>query len=128
MSRSGILTPPVTGDTFIPFSRPGTPGSVASVLEPKIAFVGLGNLGSVMARNLASYRATHIPDVSPLLVWNRTVEKSELLVKEVGGTKVHIAQNLEEIVEFADVVIVNLANDAAVEQVYKIFEKALAVS
>jgi molybdopterin/thiamine biosynthesis adenylyltransferase len=124
MSTSGVLTPPLAGENFVPFSRPATPGSVA---DSKIAFVGLGKLGNVMATNLATWRASHIPGSPPLLVWNRTVSKSEALAKQVGADKVEVAQNLAQVVQVADLIITNLANDTVVETVYDEFDKALAV-
>ncbi|MGA2369453.1 MAG: NAD(P)-dependent oxidoreductase [Candidatus Korobacteraceae bacterium] len=70
----------------------------------KIAFIGLGNMGTPMARHLV--RAGH-----ELTVWNRTLAKAEPLKAE--GAKV--ARTAGEAAEHAEVVITMLADDHAVE-------------
>jgi 3-hydroxyisobutyrate dehydrogenase-like beta-hydroxyacid dehydrogenase len=70
----------------------------------KIAFIGLGNMGTAMARNLV--RAGH-----ELTVWNRTLAKTEPLKAE--GAKV--AQSAGDAARSAEVVITMLADDSAVE-------------
>ena len=70
----------------------------------KIAFLGLGNMGSHMARNLL--RAGH--DVT---VWNRTPSKADGLRTE--GAKV--GKLAGETVRDAEAVITMLADDHAVE-------------
>lgn len=70
----------------------------------KIAFIGLGNMGAPMARNLV--RAGH-----ELTVWNRTLAKAEPLKSE--GAKV--AQSPGDAAQAAEVVITMLADDSAVE-------------
>lgn len=74
-----------------------------------------------MARNLAS-SSDHL-----LLVFNRTVAKSEKLASEVNG-KVHVAQSIAEIVEKCDVVFTMLANDEVVKAVYADISHTLEVS
>ncbi|MGC2108940.1 MAG: NAD(P)-dependent oxidoreductase [Candidatus Korobacteraceae bacterium] len=70
----------------------------------KIAFIGLGNMGAPMARQLV--RAGH-----ELIVWNRTPEKAEPLRAE--GAK--IAASPAESAKEAEAVFTMLADDAAVE-------------
>jgi 3-hydroxyisobutyrate dehydrogenase-like beta-hydroxyacid dehydrogenase len=70
----------------------------------KIAFIGLGNMGAAMARNLV--RAGH-----ELTVWNRTLAKAEPLKAE--GAKV--SQSAGDAAKAAEVVITMLADDHAVE-------------
>jgi 3-hydroxyisobutyrate dehydrogenase-like beta-hydroxyacid dehydrogenase len=70
----------------------------------KIAFIGLGNMGSHMARHLL--RAGH--DVT---VWNRTPSKADQLSAE--GAKV--GRSAGETVKDAEAVITMLADDHAVE-------------
>ncbi len=70
----------------------------------KIAFVGLGNMGTPMARHLL--RAGH-----ELTVWNRTSEKTNPLKSE--GAKV--ARSLADAAKDAEIVITMLADDNAVE-------------
>jgi 3-hydroxyisobutyrate dehydrogenase-like beta-hydroxyacid dehydrogenase len=70
----------------------------------KIAFVGLGNMGTPMARHLI--HAGH-----EVTVWNRSLEKAEPLKSE--GARV--AQSLGEAAKEAEIVITMLADDQAVE-------------
>ncbi len=70
----------------------------------KIAFVGLGNMGTPMARSLL--RAGH--DVT---VWNRTTGKADLLKSD--GAKV--AHSIAEAAKDAELAITMLADDYAVE-------------
>jgi len=70
----------------------------------KIAFIGLGNMGSHMARNLL--RAGH-----EVTVWNRTLSKADELRSE--GAKV--AGSAGEAAKAAEAVITMLADDHAVE-------------
>jgi 3-hydroxyisobutyrate dehydrogenase-like beta-hydroxyacid dehydrogenase len=72
----------------------------------KIGFVGLGNMGSGMARNLL--KAGHT-----LVVYNRTRARAEEL--RVSGAK--IAGTAGEAASGAEVVITMLADDHAVEEV-----------
>jgi 3-hydroxyisobutyrate dehydrogenase-like beta-hydroxyacid dehydrogenase len=69
----------------------------------KIAFLGLGNMGAHMARNLV--QAKH--DVT---VWNRTTAKAEHL-RDHGA---QVAPSIMDAVPEADIVITMLADDAAV--------------
>jgi 3-hydroxyisobutyrate dehydrogenase-like beta-hydroxyacid dehydrogenase len=71
----------------------------------KLAFVGLGNMGSPMARNLIA--AGH-----DLTVYNRSREKAAAL-----GGGVRIASSPAEAARDCDVAITMLADDSAVEQV-----------
>jgi len=100
-----------------PFSRPETP----NVAQLHVGFVGLGNIGSAMAANLAKHGPDHIRGFPPILVWNRTRAKADGLVEQVGGHRASIADTIEEVVLQCDVIIVNLADDDAVRVVYREF-------
>ncbi len=69
----------------------------------KIAFLGLGNMGSHMARNL--HRAGHT-----VTVWNRTLSKAEPL----RADGISVATSVAEATRGADVAITMLADDPAV--------------
>jgi glutamyl-tRNA reductase len=100
----------------LPYSRPATPGHQDQV---HIGWIGLGAMGYLMARNLANHRATHLEQQPPLLVWNRSKEKSEKLVHELGHHKVAIAQSAVDIATTCDIVIVSLSNDDVIKSVYR---------
>ncbi len=71
----------------------------------KIAFIGLGQMGSGMARNLL--RAGHA-----VVAYNRTREKTEAL----AGDGARIAESAADACRDCDAVMTMLADDAAVEQ------------
>ncbi|KAG1749750.1 NAD(P)-binding protein [Suillus paluster] len=114
-----LLQTPAMHARAVPFSRPPTPG----VHPLQIGFCGLGAMGYLMARNLANSRKSHS---SPLLVYNRTVAKSQKLLAEVGASAVKVADTLDQLATECDVIFTNLANDAVVMSVYDEFAKALA--
>src|SRR5215471_3236786 len=70
----------------------------------KIAFYGLGNMGSHMARNLL--RANH-----EVTVWNRTPSKAE----ELRAHHAKIAKSVAEATRDAEIGITMLSDDHAVE-------------
>jgi 3-hydroxyisobutyrate dehydrogenase len=74
----------------------------------KIGFIGLGNMGIPMVKNLikAGYE---------LSVYNRTTEKALDLQKETG---VRVVERPADLLPDADVIISMLTNDAAVMEVY----------
>ncbi|TWE16515.1 3-hydroxyisobutyrate dehydrogenase [Kitasatospora atroaurantiaca] len=83
-------------------------------MEKKIAFLGLGGMGTPMARRLlaAGY---------PLTVWNRTASRAAQLAAAGAG----VAATPAEAVREADVVITMLADPAAVREVVGAFASAL---
>lgn len=76
--------------------------------KPKIGFIGLGNMGVPMVRNLvkAGYEVT---------VYNRDSSKAKLLSEEIS---VQVATTPASLLPGADVVISMLTDDAAVKSVY----------
>jgi len=73
----------------------------------KVAFLGLGDIGSLMAAHLAR-------DPFDLVVWNRTVSKAETFARE---HKVRVAPTPAEAVRSADVVITCLPSSVEVEAI-----------
>lgn len=74
----------------------------------KVGFIGLGRMGSLMARSVAA--GGH-----ELMLWNRTREKADALAADTRGA---VADSIEELAANSDVVITMLADDSAVEDVY----------
>lgn len=118
---SKLLQPTQPGQNATPYSRPVSPGSHLR----QVGFVGLGRIGYLMARNLAEHCASN--GSPPLLIWNRTLDKSEILLASLGQGKVRIAKDLGQVALECDVIITNLANDMAVKSVYEKFITALMV-
>ena len=73
----------------------------------KVAFLGLGDIGSLMAAHLAR-------DPFDLVVWNRTVSKAETFASE---HKIRVAPTPAEAVRGADVVITCLPSSVEVEAI-----------
>ncbi|MFD2547647.1 NAD(P)-dependent oxidoreductase [Sphingobacterium suaedae] len=72
-----------------------------------IGFIGLGNMGYPMAKNLEKSGAH-------LSVYNRTASKAVGLAK-----KTHVAKSIDEVVNKSDVIFTMLTNDSAVKEVYE---------
>ncbi|GAA4165814.1 NAD(P)-dependent oxidoreductase [Chryseobacterium ginsenosidimutans] len=81
--------------------------------QEKIGFIGLGNMGYPMAKNLEKAGF-------PLSVYNRTIEKAEDF-KE----KSTVYQNISDLVKNSDIIFTMLTNDEAVKIVY---EKVLTLN
>jgi 3-hydroxyisobutyrate dehydrogenase-like beta-hydroxyacid dehydrogenase len=75
---------------------------------PRIGFVGLGRMGSRIARNLAARY--------DVLVWNRTPEVATEWVGENGGA---VADSLADLAAGSDFVITMLADGEVLEEVYE---------
>lgn len=82
----------------------------------QVGWVGLGNMGKLMAINLAN--ALNAEGAPKLKVWNRTTSKSDEVVKETNGLA-EVAQNVEEIGSSCKIIFSSLANDEVVKSVYK---------
>jgi 3-hydroxyisobutyrate dehydrogenase len=74
----------------------------------KLGFIGLGNMGSAMALNLARAGAG-------LVVWNRTPDKADALAR--ASARVRAAASAAEVFAQAPVVILMLANGGAIDEV-----------
>ncbi|KAG8724726.1 hypothetical protein FRC09_015199 [Ceratobasidium sp. 395] len=110
-SLSGTSTPRTHAANLreqLPFSRPPTPQQLPHV----IGFIGLGNMGYLMARNLANH-GNH-----QLLVYNRSRSKAEQLQKEVGESKVKIIDTPGELATLADITFTSLGSDDVVRSIY----------
>lgn len=74
----------------------------------KLGFIGLGNMGSAMALNLARSGAE-------LVVWNRTPDKVHALVR--AGVPIHAAESAAVVFAQAPIVFLMLANSGAIDEV-----------
>ncbi|WP_326983559.1 NAD(P)-dependent oxidoreductase [Chryseobacterium sp. MYb264] len=80
---------------------------IKTMSTEKIGFIGLGNMGHPMAKNLEKAGFS-------LSVYNRTIEKAEEF-KE----KSTVFENVSELVKNNDIIFTMLTNDAAVKAVYE---------
>ena len=74
----------------------------------RVAVVGTGRMGGAMAARIAAAR-------HPLTIWNRSREKAEALAATSGCD---VADTAREAAAAAEVVVVSLADDDAVDQAY----------
>lgn len=86
------------------------PDSQATVFS----FVGLGNMGSQMAANLAGY-AQH-NGLQRVLIWNRTRSKIEYLQSE---SHCEIVSSPDELAQRCDIIHACLANDEVAFSIYR---------
>lgn len=95
-------------------------------LRPTYGFAGLGNMGSEMAKNLASFAKSN--GHSPVLVWNRTRQKCDSLR---DGNHVEVADSIELLTSQCDVIHTCLANDnvalEVIRQILKTGRKGLII-
>lgn len=79
-------------------------------MAPKVLFIGLGNIGRGMAKNIAEKAKLD----SPLLLFNRTKQRATDLSAKISPGKSEVPDTLEAGVSQADVIFICLANDKAV--------------
>lgn len=79
-------------------------------MAPKVLFIGLGNIGRGMAKNIAEKAELD----GPLLLFNRTKQRATDLSAQISPGKSAVADTLEAGVAQADVIFVCLAHDKAV--------------
>lgn len=75
-------------------------------MKPRVGLIGLGLMGSPMARNL-------LKAGFPLIVWNRTRERAE----ELGREGAKVANSAQEAATEAEVLITIVSDPSALEQV-----------
>ncbi|OAQ83719.1 6-phosphogluconate dehydrogenase family protein [Purpureocillium lilacinum] len=78
---------------------------------PRVAWLGLGNIGLAVCKNLAKYGPTN----GPVTVWNRTHQKAADLAAESDAFVA--ATDLVDAVSSSDIICLCLVDDAAVAQV-----------
>ncbi|GJN78263.1 hypothetical protein PLIIFM63780_001756 [Purpureocillium lilacinum] len=78
---------------------------------PRVAWLGLGNIGLAVCKNLAKYGPTN----GPVTVWNRTHQKAADLAAESDAFVA--ATDLADVVSSSDIICLCLVDDAAVAQV-----------
>ncbi|RAK78026.1 NAD(P)-dependent oxidoreductase [Aspergillus fijiensis CBS 313.89] len=77
-------------------------------MSPRLAWIGLGNMGRGMASNLAAKG----PQTTPLIIYNRTAARAEAFVKATPNTTV--STSLADTVTKADIIFTCVSDDAAI--------------
>ncbi|TDZ74877.1 putative oxidoreductase YfjR [Colletotrichum trifolii] len=88
---------------------------------PRVAFIGLGNMGWPMCHNLVSKSLW--PEQSALVVFNRTRQRCEDLQAQLPPASVVIAESIRGVLDSADIIFTCLSDGQAVREVV---EAALA--
>lgn len=84
-------------------------------MAPQILFIGLGNMGRGMCKNLVEKGSLD----KPLLLFNRTKKRADDLATKLGGpAKAEAVESIKEGVKRADIIFSCLSNDAAVEEAF----------
>src|ERR1700734_3648819 len=78
-------------------------------MAPQLAWIGLGNMGRGMCKNLVEKGKLS----EPLIIYNRTTVKAEDLSKKIGHSTV--SSSLSEAVTRSDIIFFCLGDDAAVQ-------------
>ena len=82
-------------------------------------------MGYFMARNLANHRATHLEYQLPLLVWNRSKDKSKTLSNELSDWRVAISPTVANVAIKCDIIISLLSSDDVIKSAFKDLVAAL---
>ncbi|KAI2469928.1 6-phosphogluconate dehydrogenase 2 [Annulohypoxylon bovei var. microspora] len=83
-------------------------------MAPQILWIGLGNMGRGMAKNLVEKGNLD----KPVMIYNRTRKRAEDLAARLPEGKTVIVDSVEEGVGKADIIFNILSNDAAVKGVF----------
>jgi 3-hydroxyisobutyrate dehydrogenase-like beta-hydroxyacid dehydrogenase len=88
------------------------PAPASAAQFPRLAYVGLGNIGLPVARNLTSY-----PSSGKLRVWNRSKEKYALIPEAEGVNSVD--RLFEGFTEGSMVIFTSFSDDRVAKEIYQ---------
>ncbi|GAB7357652.1 hypothetical protein MBLNU459_g0147t1 [Dothideomycetes sp. NU459] len=81
-------------------------------MAPQLAWIGLGNMGRGMVKNLVEKG----DPTNPVIIFNRTNARADALSKSLGSGKTKIASSIEEAVNEADIIFTCVGDDKAIEE------------
>lgn len=84
-------------------------------MSSQLAYIGLGNMGRGMAKNIAEKGSLS----KPLILYNRTSKKADDLAARLGSDKAKVVTDLKDAVIPSDIIFVCLGDDAAVRETIK---------
>ncbi|KPM36203.1 hypothetical protein AK830_g10372 [Neonectria ditissima] len=84
-------------------------------MAPKLLWIGLGNMGRGMSRNIVQKGNLD----SPLLIYNRSTKRAVDLSCSLPEGKTEVVKSLADGVSRADVIFSCIANDEAVQELFK---------
>ncbi|KAL1297010.1 hypothetical protein AAFC00_004604 [Neodothiora populina] len=82
-------------------------------MAPQLAWIGLGNMGRGMVKNLAEKADL---GGNPVIIFNRTSSRAEQLSQELGADKAKAVSSIAEAVKPADIVFTCVGDDKAIEE------------
>ncbi|KAF2713911.1 6-phosphogluconate dehydrogenase-like protein NAD-binding protein [Pleomassaria siparia CBS 279.74] len=82
-------------------------------MAPQLAWIGLGNMGRGMCKNLVEKGNLD----KPLILYNRTPKRADQLAEKFGADKTTVASTIADAVKDADIIFMCLGDDASVQDV-----------
>ncbi|KAJ5614083.1 hypothetical protein N7528_007737 [Penicillium herquei] len=79
-------------------------------MAPRISWIGLGNMGRGMAKNLAAKG----PLDTPLTVFNRTTSRAEVFAS--ANPNIKVASNLDDAITSSDIIFTCISDDQALRE------------
>lgn len=79
---------------------------------PQIAWIGLGNMGRGMTKNLVEKGNLS----QPLILYNRTTQRAEELSAKLGSGRTKVAKTIEEAVQPAEIIFACVGDDASIKE------------
>ncbi|KAL7627613.1 hypothetical protein AAE478_001806 [Parahypoxylon ruwenzoriense] len=83
-------------------------------MAPQLLWIGLGNMGRGMVKNLVEKGNLD----KPLIIYNRTRKRSEELAATLPEGKTEIVDSLEDGIKKADIIFLIVSNDLAVQSIF----------
>lgn len=80
-------------------------------MAPRLLWIGLGNMGRGMCKNIVEKAGLD----EPLLVYNRTRQRSEELSAQLGTDKTEVVESIREGASKAEIIFITLSKDDVVE-------------
>ncbi|KAL4897944.1 hypothetical protein BDV59DRAFT_190711 [Aspergillus ambiguus] len=79
----------------------------------RVAWIGLGNIGRGMSRNIALKG----PQSTPLILYNRTTAKASAFAESLGPNKATVAETLPSAVRDASITFICVGDDPAIDSI-----------
>ncbi|KAL1793824.1 hypothetical protein ACET3X_007245 [Alternaria dauci] len=86
------------------------------MMASQLAWIGLGNMGRANKQNLVEKGNLE----KPLIIYNRTKERSEDLASKLGSNRTKVVGTINNVVKEADIIFMCLGDDASVINVVDI--------
>ncbi|PYI08226.1 UDP-Glycosyltransferase/glycogen phosphorylase [Aspergillus sclerotiicarbonarius CBS 121057] len=111
-SNSSLLTEYLSPSHPIQFLLTNTTTTTTMASE-RITWIGLGNIGRAMARNIAEKG----PQTTPVTLYNRTASKATTFASTLPPNKATVSTSLEDAVSTATIIFICVGDDAALDAV-----------